>query len=134
MLSVLAMEEFGKYFSLSSYVFYTRTNGTRDAAFENKYLKELYKHPLKQQLCFGRDGFLPSANLGERASNGEFEELKQASTYVGFKRRKGLICYEEPIFNPLKVSKAVTGKQVRLVNTLLTDMAKQHIAGVIEMD
>ncbi len=77
---------------------------------------------------------MPFDDLAERASNGEFEELKQSSTYVGFKRRKGSICYEEPIFNPLKTSKAVARKQVRLVNRLLTDLAKQHIGGVIEMD
>lgn len=134
MLSVLAMKEFGKYFSLSSYVFYTRTNDTRDAAFEDKYLKELYKHPLKQQLCFGRDGFLFSARLAERAANKEFEVLKQASTYVGFKRRNGSICYDKSISNPLKTSKAVARKQVRCLNRLLTDLAKQHVSGVIEMD
>jgi hypothetical protein len=134
MLSVLAMEEFGKYFSLSSYVFYTKTNDTRDAAFEDEYLKELYIHPFKQQMCFGRDGFLPSATLSRRASLRQFEDLKQSSTYVGFKRTKGVIRYNQPICNPLKTGKSVARKQVGFVNRLLIKMAKQHLAGIKEMD
>lgn len=134
MLSVLAMEEFGKYFSLSSYVFYSRTSDNRDAKFEDEYLKDLYNHPLKQQMCFGRDGFLPSAKLSEYASKRKFEELKQKSMYVGFERHKGKICYEKPIYNPLKTSPIIARKQVRFLNKLLIDMAKEHIAGVIELD
>ncbi|MFC2135379.1 AbiV family abortive infection protein [Bacteroidota bacterium] len=134
MLSVLAMEEFGKYFSLSSYIFYTQTNDTRDLNFEDAYLKDLYLHPLKQQMCFGRDGFLPSDELSHRASNREFEDLKQSSIYVGFKRIKGSICYEKPITNPLKISKRVASKQVRFLNRLLINMAKEHVAGIIHMD
>lgn len=134
MLSVLAMEEFGKYFSLSSYVFYTQTNNNRDLKFEDSYLKDLYSHPLKQQICFGRDGFRPSDELAHRASNREFEDLKQSSTYVGFKRTKGKICYEKQITNPLKISKRIAVKQVRFLNRLLMNMAKERIAGIIQMD
>lgn len=134
MLSVLAMEEFGKYFSLSSYVFYTGTNDTRDDSFEDEYLRGLYLHPLKQQMCFGRDGFLPSAELSRRASEREFEELKQSSTYVGFRRSKQSIRYDKPICNPLKISKTTATRQVRFLNTLLINMAKDRLAGIIEMD
>jgi AbiV family abortive infection protein len=134
MLSVLAMEEFGKYFSLSSYIFYTQTSDTRDLNFEDSYLRDLYLHPLKQQMCFGRDGFLPSDKLSHRASNREFEDLKQSSIYVGFKRIKGSICYDKRITNPLKISKHVASKQVRFMNKLLIKIAKEHVAGIIHMD
>ncbi len=134
MLSVLAMEEFGKYFSLSSYAFYTQTNNTRDLKFEDSYLKALYLHPLKQQMCFGRDGFLPSDKLSHRASNREFEDLKQSASYVGLKRIKGEICYEKQITNPLNINKQIAVKQVHFLNKLLINMAKEHIAGILQMD
>ena len=134
MLSVLAMEEFGKYFSLSSYVFYTQINDNRNLKFEDSYLKGLYLHPLKQQMCFGRDGFLPSDELTHRASNREFEELKQSSTYVGFKRKRGKISYDKKITNPLKISKQMAVRQIRFLNRLLTNMVKDHLAGIVQMD
>lgn len=134
MLSVLAMEEFGKYFSLSSYVFYTETNNNRDLKYEDAYLMELYSHPFKQQMCFSRDGFLPSDQLFRRASNREFEDLKQSSLYVGFKRSKGAICYEKPISNPMNIGKRIASKQIRFLNKLLIDMAKNHLDELIEMD
>jgi len=134
MLSVLAMEEFGKYFSLSTYVFYTKTNDTRDATFEDEFLRELYSHPFKQRACFGRDGFIPSQKLYAHATNRKFEELKQKSLYVGLKRRKGKIQYSAPIYNPLRITRATAARQVLFLNKLLLNMATQRVKGILEMD
>jgi AbiV family abortive infection protein len=134
MLSILAMEEFGKYFSLSTYIFYTRTNETRDAKFEDEYLKELYVHPFKQRACFGRDGFIQSDKLFLHATNRKFDELKQKSIYVGFRRSKGKISYDKPIYNPFKISENIARKQVFFLNKLLIDMAQDQVSGIIEMD
>ncbi len=89
LLSVLSMEEFGKYFSLSSYVFYTSVNDNRDEEFEKKYLEHLYSHPFKQRAIFGRDGFVPSTEHYDKAKNRIYEDLKQRSMYVGYERKKG---------------------------------------------
>jgi len=55
MLSILSMEEFEKYFSLSSYVFYSDISVNRDEKFENKYLKHLFNLPFKQRVIFSSD-------------------------------------------------------------------------------
>lgn len=134
MLSILSMEEFGKYFSISSYVFYTSVNDTRNIKFEDNFLKQLYSHPFKQKACFGRDGFKFSQQLIEHASNRKFEELKQKSLYVGFRKNKGKILYNIPYYNPMKITKSTAKKQIMFLNDLLLDMAKEHINGIIEMD
>jgi AbiV family abortive infection protein len=134
MLSILSMEEFGKYFSLSSYVFYTRTNGMRDQDYENKYLMQLYSHVFKQKMAFGRDGFVQSERLWDRAESREFEELKQESIYVGFQRDKGNILYNKPYYNPLKITKYKAKKQVKFLNDFILSMIQRHIDGIISMD
>lgn len=134
LLSVLSMEEFGKYFSLSSYVFYTSVNETRDAEFEKKYLEKLYSHPFKQRAIFGRDGFIPSTEHYDKAQNRIYEDLKQRSLYVGYEREKGNLLFDKGINNPFEITETVATEQIEFLNNLIITMVEEHVKGIIEMD
>lgn len=134
LLSVLSMEEFGKYFSLSSYVFYTSVNETRDAEFEKKYLEKLYSHPFKQRAIFGRDGFIPSTEYYDKAQNRIYEDLKQRSLYVGYEREKGNLLFDKGINNPFEITETVATEQIEFLNNLIITMVEEHVKGTIEMD
>jgi len=134
LLSVLSMEEFGKYFSLSAYVFYTSVNDTRDLKFENEYLKSLYSHINKQRTIFGRDGFDPSVDGILKVNNRFYENLKQRSAYVGYNREKGNILYDKGINNPDEITEEIALQQFDFMNDSLIDLVDKHIKGIIEMD
>ena len=134
MLSVLAMEEFGKYFSLSTYVFYTRVNDTRDEKDEKEFLFMLYNHPFKQMACFGRDGFEPSVKLMKKVESRYFENLKQRSLYVGFDREKKEILFDKRVNNPDRIDDKTAIKQITFLNELLIGMVNEKLIGIIELD
>jgi AbiV family abortive infection protein len=134
MLSVLAMEEFGKYFSLSTYVFYSRVNENRDAEFEKEFLLMQYNHPFKQKACFGRDGFGPSEKLREKVADRYFENLKQRSLYVGFDREKGDLLLNKKINNPDNINHKKAIKQIKFINNLLIGLVNDRINGIIVLD
>ena len=134
MLSILAMEEFGKYFLLSTYIFDTQINHIRDLKFEKEFLDKLYDHPFKQAACFDIDGFLPSSSKMEKAQERFFENLKQRAIYVGFERKKGQINFDTHLNNPGKINKSVALKQISFLNKLLINLVSDHIKGIIEMD
>jgi AbiV family abortive infection protein len=133
LLSVLSMEEFGKYFSLSSYVFYSGTSGNRR---DEEFLELLYNHPFKQSACFGRDGFeLPEkTKMFDKAKSRYFENLKQRSVYVGFKREKGQILSEEIINNPKKITKSQAYNQLKFLNDLMINLTDDHLKGITLFD
>ena len=134
LLSVLAMEEFGKYFSLSSYLFYTDVNETRDEIFEKQYLEKLYSHPFKQKAIFGRDGFVSSTEHYNKAQNRIYEDLKQRSLYVGYERERGNFLFDKGINNPFEITSEIANEQINFINKLLIKMVEEHIRGTIEMD
>lgn len=134
LLSVLSMEEFGKYFSLSSYVFYTKGHEDRDEEFEKKFLEKLYSHPFKQRAIFGRDGFEPSSVNFNKAKNRIFEDLKQKSLYVGYQREKGKLLFDKGINNPNEISEEVAKKQIKFINDLIIKMTEDKVKGIVEMD
>jgi len=134
MLSVIAMEEFGKYFSLSTYVFYTHINDTRDEQSEKNFLFMLYNHLFKQKVCFGRDGFKLSEKLRLKAKDRYFEDLKQRSLYVGFDREKKEILLNKKVNNPDNINNKISLKQILFLNDLLIGMTKKKIDGIIEFE
>ncbi|MCH2449838.1 MAG: AbiV family abortive infection protein [Gracilimonas sp.] len=134
MLSVLAMEEFGKYFSLSAYVFYTETNNNRNKEFEDNFLKALYKHPFKQKVAFGRDGFIASTDHFSKARDRYYEDLKQRALYVGYERKKGNLLFNKGINKPQQITRISAKEQISFQNELLIKILKQHLDGIIEFD
>jgi len=134
LLSVLSMEEFGKYFSLSSYVFYSEINESRDEEFEKEYLSRLYKHPFKQSMIFGRDGFKTSSENFRKASQRYYEDLKQQSVYVGYRRNKGEFLYKEGINNPDSINSTKAKEQLVFLNDLIINFVKEQLDGLIELD
>lgn len=134
LLSVLSMEEFGKYFSLSAYVFYTGVNDTRDLKLEDEYLKGLFNHINKQRSIFGRDGFDPSMEGILRVENRFYESLKQRSAYVGYDRFKGTILYDKGINNPFDVEKGNAIQQFDFMNDSLIELVENQMKGIIGMD
>ena len=133
-LSILAMEEFGKYFSLSSYVFYKTASKNRDLEFEDNYLKGLYSHVFKQRNFFGGHSTTYSEEFYNIAASRWFEELKQQSIYVNFRRDKGNILYNLPYTNPLNVGRSKAKKQIKMINSIIIKMIEDYHRGNIEMD
>lgn len=133
-LSVLSMEEFGKYFSLSAYVFYTGINDTRDLKYEEDYLKSLYNHINKQMVIFGRDGFAPYSDGIEKVKNRFYERIKQKSAYVGFQRNGKNLLYEKGFENPFDVSEDTAKEQFNFINNSLIEMIENFKKGIIMMD
>ncbi len=134
LLSVLSMEEFGKYFSLSAYVFYTSVNDTRNAVDEEKYLEKLYIHPFKQSACFGGHGFEVSEDIKEKVKNKYYENLKQRAAYVGYERIKGKINLNKRFHTPKHIGHKTATQQVIFLNNLLIELVEQRVNGFIEMD
>jgi len=134
LLSVLSMEEFGKYFSLSSYIFYTKVNETRDKEFEKEFLGKLYSHPFKQRVIFGRDGFETSLEFYDKAKNRIYEDLKQRALYVGYDRVKGNLLFDKGINNPFEITEKEAKEQVTFINDLIIKMTDEHVKGIIQMD
>jgi len=133
-LSIIAMEEFGKYFSLSSYVFYSRVSKNRDLKFEDNYLKGLYSHVFKQRNFFGGHSTVYSEELYNIAASRWFENLKQQSLYANFRRDKGEILYGRPYTNPLDIGSTKAKKQINMVNRIVIKMINDYHRGNIEMD
>jgi AbiV family abortive infection protein len=134
MLSILAMEEFGKYFLLSSYVFYTRVSNTRDVVFEKEFLNKLYEHAFKQAACFGRDGFFSSQSNLNETQNRYYENLKQKAIYVGFERKGGYIDFSKRINNPENIRKSKALNQISFLNDLIISIVTDHIQEKIDFD
>lgn len=133
-LSVLAMEEFGKYFSLSAFVFYTGTSSNRNKESEDEFLNTLYNHPFKQRSTFGRDGFVASTEHFNKASSRYYEDLKQRALYVGYERKKGNIVYGKGINNPHQITRQIAKDQISFQNKLMIKIAKQYLDGIVEFD
>lgn len=133
-LSVLAMEEFGKYFSLSAYVFYTRTSDHRDKEFDGEFLNKLYNHPFKQRSTFGRDGFIASTEHFNKANSRYYEDLKQRALYIGYERKKGDLLFDKGINNPHHINRQIAKEQISFQNELIVDVVKQHLDGILEFD
>jgi hypothetical protein len=70
----------------------------------------------------------------DKAKSRYFENLKQRSVYVGFKREKGQILSDEIINNPKKITKNQAYNQLKFLNDLLINLTDDHLKGITLYD
>jgi AbiV family abortive infection protein len=136
-LSVIALEELGKTFLLSDFIWNSTVNGRfneyKDADLikiygqnlEEAYFKKIvYNHKRKQShfvRYFDYD-FKPSNKYLKKILDGDIENEKQNSLYVGLKRVRKKIDMKSRIINPLKFKKLKAEYQINLIQKCLLEL------------
>lgn len=132
-LSIISIEEFGKYFALSNYVFYSKNSSRLEALKEIQFIQELYRHPFKQKWFFHYD-FSNGQEFISKIEAGELERLKQNATYVGFSRLKKGINFKRPFVNPCSLKRDQARDQIVTVNNFLINLIDNIQNGISELD
>ena len=119
-LSVLAIEEIGKSFLLTDFLFHSRIDGRMGEKMEKKWLGLIYLHRTKQNsFAFNFDSIFSTDNFFESIYKGEQEILKQNSVYIGLERNKRKINLKSRINNPLKINEKKAQDQITSINDCL---------------
>jgi len=125
-LSVLAMEEFSKSYWVEHYYWSSNTNNNwPDKNFEQKWLKLLYLHPVKQKAFFGWSrAYDYSPKFVEFVEKKQLEFKKQRATYVGLDRNKGKIDVNSRISVPTRVKENDAKKMISMLNDFLIEICE----------
>lgn len=119
-LSVLAIEEIGKSFLLTDFLFHSRIDGRMGEKMEKKWLGLIYLHRTKQNsFAFNFGSIFSTDNFFESIYKGEQEILKQNSVYIGLERNKRKINLKSRINNPLKINEKKAQDQITSINDCL---------------
>lgn len=136
-LSVIALEELGKIFLLSDFIWNSRVNGRfneyKDADLikiygqnlEEGYFKKIVYNHKRKQSHFVRtvdSDFEPSNKYFKKILEGDIENEKQNSLYVGLKRVRNKINMKSQIINPLKFKKRKVEYQINLIQKCLLEL------------
>ena len=63
-LSILALEEFGKYVMLEDFIWHSETDGRLDPKGEQEALQYIYQHSIKQRVFANNFKWFPEAFIG----------------------------------------------------------------------
>jgi AbiV family abortive infection protein len=119
-LSILALEEFGKYTLLDDFVWHSRIDGRRKD--ELKDIDLILQHQLKQRVfAWDAEDFIPKRILDDFRS-GRLEVLKQNAVYVGLERRQRKTNLKGKVIVPYNVGKEKAKRQITIVNDFLIDL------------
>ncbi|MDQ1591613.1 MAG: hypothetical protein QOG71_2240 [Pyrinomonadaceae bacterium] len=131
-LSILALEEFGKYTLLDNFVWHSRIDGRRPD--EVKELDRILWHQLKQKV-FANDAedFIPKKILDDFRS-GKLEVLKQNAVYVGLKRIQRKTNLKSKVITPYSVGEEKAKRQITIVNDFLINLTLSVIKDVYIID
>lgn len=116
-LSVLALEEIGKFFLLEDFWWHSKVDGRMEKHWEEKFIGLIYSHrPKQNSFAYNLDGPLPTSKFTKELFNGNIELKKQSAAYVGLPRHKQKIDLKGKIFNPINISKIKAHKQITDIN------------------
>ena len=128
-LSILALEEIGKFFLLEDFWWHSKINGRMDKKTEEEFIKLIYMHrPKQSSFAYNLDGPFPTSIFAKSLFNGDIETKKQNAIYVGLFRSKRKINTKSKINNPINISKLKSSNQITSVN----DKLILFILGVIK--
>ena len=115
-LSILALEEIGKFFLVEDVYWHSATEGM-PRQWQEKSIDLIYSHRRKQ-IEFGRnlDDLRPTSKFTKELFNGNIELKKQKAVYVGLPRNKRKTNMRGKINNPMSISKKKAGDQITSVN------------------
>ena len=123
-LSVLSIEEFGKSEQVEWYYFTLTTNEwTPDVEFEQKFLNDLYIHPIKQRVFFNNNDWHEySPKFIKFIYKRDLEKKKQKATYVGLERiRKGNII---DVNSRISIPTSICQKDAQQMISIIRDYLK----------
>jgi AbiV family abortive infection protein len=139
-LSVLALEELGKVFILSEFLFQSRFNGRFNLIndkelkkeygedLEEAYLHSIYSHCQKQRMFVHNvDIIHPSNKFLKKILDGNLEQMKQNSAYVGFSKKIKKIELKGKIKHPFNVNKEKTLRQITHMQDYLSKLVARAL-------
>lgn len=116
-LSILAIEEIGKFFLLEDFWWHSKIHGRMEKKWEEKFIGLIYLHRAKQNsFAYNLDGPLPQNKFAKQLFNGNLEKTKQNAVYVGFSRYRRKINLKGKINNPFNITKFKAEKQIMDLN------------------
>ncbi|OGC77679.1 MAG: hypothetical protein A2Z27_00950 [candidate division Zixibacteria bacterium RBG_16_50_21] len=116
-LSILALEEIGKFFLIEDFWWHSKVDGRMEAKWEHKFIELIYSHRPKQSVFASNlYGPLPKATFARQLLSGSVEKAKQNSVYVGLPRFKRVISFKGKIINPIKIKRSKAKRQITSVN------------------
>lgn len=116
-LSILALEEIGKFFLVEDVYWHSVVPDGMERQWQEKSIDLIYSHRRKQ-IEFGRnlDDLRPTSKFTKELFNGNIELKKQKGVYVGLPRNKRKTNMRGKINNPMSISKKKAGDQITSVN------------------
>jgi AbiV family abortive infection protein len=138
-LSVLSLEELGKYFSSEDFIFHSRVDGRYSPQDEEKFINLIYQHRYKQnKFAYQIDypGFLYFPGFAKRLIKeiyaGEIEKSKQDSIYVGLYRKNNI---KGKISTPLsRITEQKAEKQITNLNDFILCFVLGFLKGLYNVD
>ena len=148
-LSVIALEELGKIFIITDFLFNSRVNGRFNDIdepdlnrifgedLEEGYFKTFlfsHKHKQRKVVNIFDNIYKPSNKYFKDLLEGKIEIFKQNSLYVGLKRQNKKIEMRGRINNPLKFKTILAEKQIVQMQKLLLEMSISVIKEILTTD
>lgn len=130
-LSVLALEEIGKFFLIEDFWWHSKIDGRMEKEWEEKFIELIYFHrPKQNSFAYNLDGPLPTSKFTKELFSGCIEVKKQKAAYVGLPRDKGKINIQGKINNPISISNGNASSQITGVNDKIIEFTLGVIKGV----
>jgi len=115
-LSVLSLEELGKYYMLDHFLFHSRVDGRMGEDWDRIWIDDIFNHKRKQMTFAATNRYALSTEFINIIYGGGLEIEKQNAIYVGLPKVNRKMDLTGRIINPLKMSKAKVMKQITLLN------------------
>lgn len=133
-LSVLALEELGKYYMLDHFLFHSRVDGRMGEEWDRKWLNDIFSHKSKQLVFTNTNQFDLSKKFIKSVNEGKLEIEKQNSVYVGLSKQKREINLIDKIKNPFNINLSKAKNQITLMNDNLLEQCLLVVKEVGSLD
>jgi AbiV family abortive infection protein len=134
-MSVLSIEEIGKYFMFEDVWWHNRTGSTWSIEDMQQFLRGAYSHTSKQGWFAGQvDSPFVSKPLLRVLQTGKLEGIKQKATYVGMPRKGRNINFDKRLTSTKQTSRRVAADFITMVNDYIIDLAVGIRKGYFSLD
>jgi len=135
-LSVLSMEEIGKYHLLEDFVWHSRVDHRYTPEQEQEIISMIYNHRYKQnKFSHHAEPYPFKRKIIKEISTGISDKNKQNSIYIGLPRKRRKINLKGQISIPLKrINQRKTEQQITLINDYLVSLTLGVLKGVYVVD
>ena len=135
-MSVLSIEEIGKYFMYEDVWWHNRTEGIWSIKDMQRFLLGVYSHTSKQSWFARQVHYSPfvSKPLLGILETGELENIKQKATYVGMPRKGKNINFDKRLTSPKQTSRRRAEDFITMVNDYIVELAVGTRKGFYTLD